>query len=193
MKISSSRILDLNDKYNFISGLSEREKHNPEGSGFDLRVGKVVKIIGPSFLGVSERISAETELIGNVETDGNKKITMHPGEYFLVSTIETVQAPSEKIKYDDFFPESYIGIKICARTSLMRGGVALLHGRVNPGYKGQLTLGIINNGSHNFEFELGSRMFDIEFEPVVGEIKRTYSGQHQGGRITSEGKKEVQN
>jgi hypothetical protein len=36
-------------------------------------------------------------------------------------------------------------------------------------------------------------MFNIIFEPVIGEIKREYSGQHQGGRITSEGKEEVQN
>jgi deoxycytidine triphosphate deaminase len=193
MKISALRILELNEKYGFIEGLSERESTNPEGSGFDLRVGRVERIIGPSFLGVKDRISAKTELVGDYEIDGEKKIRLSPGESLLVRTIETVYAPDTKVKYDEFFPESYIGIKICARTTLPRGVIALLHGRVNPGYRGQLTFGITNTGKHDFDFELGARMFDIEFEPIIGEIKRTYSGQHQGGRMTSGGRKETQN
>ncbi len=193
MKISAVRILELNPKYGFIKGLSEREMNNPEGSGFDLRVGRVERIIGPSFLGVEKRTSAETELIGDFKDDGRKLITLPPGQSYLVSTIETVYAPDEKIKYDEFFPEAYIEVKICARTSLPRGVVALLHGRVNPGYRGQLTFGIANTGEYDFNFELGARMFDIQFEPIIGEIKRAYSGQHQGGRTTSQGKVEMQN
>ena len=37
------------------------------------------------------------------------------------------------------------------------------------------------------------RMFNVEFEPVVGELKRSYSGQHQGGRVSSQGETEIQN
>jgi len=36
-------------------------------------------------------------------------------------------------------------------------------------------------------------MFKIYWEPVIGDIKRTYSGQHQGERVTSQGEVEVQN
>ena len=193
MKISSTRILELNEKYNLIGGLSEREATNPEGSGFDLRVGRVDKIVGESFLGVAERRSPETELLGEIERDGTKSITIVPGETYLVQTIETVNAPKEKVKYDPNFPEAYLGIDISARTSLMRGGIQLLHGRVNPGYKGPLTMAIHNSSKYNFIFELGPRMFDIEFVPVIGELTRTYSGQHQGGRVTSGGVTETQN
>ncbi|MCL5729976.1 MAG: hypothetical protein M1165_00195 [Candidatus Pacearchaeota archaeon] len=197
MKISSLRILELNDKYNLIEGLSERELNNPEGSGIDLRAGQVHKITGDSFLGADgtsrERYSSKTELLGDVEKDGNKLITLKPSEFVLVTTMEVIHAPAEKIKYEESFPEGYIIPKVWPRSSLQRGGVSFHATKTDPGYRGKLTFGIKNQGSENFSFELGARMLNIEYEPVIGEIKRAYSGQHQGGRVTSQGQKEIQN
>ncbi len=197
MKISAVKILELNVKYNLIEGLSERELTNPEGSGIDLRVGAVHKIIGDSFLGADgtsrERYSSKTELIGELDVDGNKEIIIKPGEYLLVTTIEVIHSPSEKIKYDEFFPEGYLIPKIWPRSSLQRGGVSFHATKTDPGYKGKLAFGIKNQGEHDFKFELGARMFNIEFETVLGDINRVYSGQHQGGRVTSGGKSEIQN
>ena len=193
MKLSALKILELNEKYNLIEGLSERELNNPEGSVLDLRVGQVHRIIGDSLLGVNERYSSKTETIGDIKKDGNKKFTINPGEYLLVTTMEIIHAPAEKIKYDKDFPDGYLIPKISPRSSLQRGGVSLHFTGTNPGYKGELTFGIKNLGDQDFHFELGARMFSIEYEPVLGEIKRAYSGQHQGGRVTSDGKVEVQN
>ena len=89
--------------------------------------------------------------------------------------------------------ESFLIPKVWPRTSLQRGGVSFHPGKIDPGWKGVLTFGIKNQGTHDFNFELGARMFNVEYEPVIGEIKRAYSGQHQGGRITSGGQREVQN
>lgn len=197
MKISAVKILELNEKHNLIEGLSERELNNPEGSGIDLRVGQVHKIIGPSLLAADgtsrERFSSKTELIGDIQKDGNKLIVIKPGEYFLVTTVEVISSPAEKIKYDNFFPEAYLIPKIWPRSSLQRGGVSFHATKTDPGYKGTLTVAIKNLGDQDFTFELGARMFNIEYEPVIGDIKRAYSGQHQGGRVTSQGQKEVQN
>jgi deoxycytidine triphosphate deaminase len=193
MKVSAARILELNDKYNLIKNLSDREKNNPEGTGFDLRVGEVHQIVGDSLLGVSERYSSKTELIGNVQENGNEKVILRPGQFCLVTTMEIVHAPAEKIKYDSFFPEAYLIPKVHPRSSLQRGGVSFHATKTDPGYKGKLTFGIKNQGNQNFVFELGARMFNVEFEPVVGELKRAYSGQHQGGRVTSGGISEIQN
>ena len=197
MKISALKILELNPKYNLLGNLSERELNNPEGSGVDLRVGSVNKIIGDSFLASDnssrERYSPKVELVGDFESEGNKLIVLKPGEYFLVTTIETIHAPAEKIKYDENFPEGYLIPKVWPRSSLQRGAVSFHATKTDPGYKGQLTFGIKNLGTEDFKFELGARMFNIEFEPVIGDIKRAYSGQHQGGRVTSGGQKEVQN
>ena len=193
MNISAVRILELNDRYNLIEGLSDREKNNPEGTGFDLCVGQVHEIVGESLLGVTERYSSKTNLIGDVEVNGNEKVILRPGQFCLVTTMETLNAPAEKIKYDSFFPEAYLIPKVYPRSSLQRGGVSFHATKTDPGYKGKLTFGIKNIGNQDFVFELGARMFNVEYEPVVGELKRAYSGQHQGGRVTSQGISEVQN
>jgi len=73
MKLSPLRVLELNEKYNLIENLSKGQLENPEGVELELRVGRVEKIAGDSFLGVENRSSAETELIGDIDTDGNKK------------------------------------------------------------------------------------------------------------------------
>ncbi|HPD82140.1 MAG TPA: hypothetical protein PK357_03515, partial [Candidatus Pacearchaeota archaeon] len=159
----------------------------------DLIVGQIHNIIGESLLGVKERYSSKTETIGDITKDGNKRFTIKPGEYYLVTTMEIIHSPAKKIKYDENFPEAYLIPKICPRSSLQRGGISLHFTSTNPGYKGQLTFGIKNLGNQDFIFELGARMFSIEYYAVVGDIKRAYSGQHQGGRVTSGGKVEIQN
>ncbi len=197
MKISALMILDLNKNYNLIEGLSERELNNPEGSGIDLRVGQVHRIVGDSLLGADstggKRYSPETNLVGDIEKDGNKIIVLKPGEYFLVTTLESINSPAEKIKYDSLLPEGYLIPKVWPRSSLQRGGVSFHATKIDPGYEGKLTFGIKNQGNCDFIFELGARMFNIEYEVVIGDIKRAYSGQHQGGRVTSGGQEEVQN
>lgn len=197
MKISALKILELNERYKLIENLSERELKNPEGAGIDLRVGEVYEIAGDSFLAADNssraRYSPKIKPIGDISKDGNKLITLEPRQYFLVTTMETIYSPAEKIKFDKDFPEAYLKPIIYPRSSLQRGGVSLHFTKTDPGYRGKLTFGIKNLGEHDFRFELGSRMFNIEFEPVIGEISRAYSGQHQGGRVTSDGKKEVQN
>ena len=155
------------------------------------------KIVGDSLLSADgtsrERYSSKTELLGDIEKDGNKIIVMKPGDLFLVTTIEIIHSPFKKIKYDDFYPEGYLIPKVWPRSSLHRGGVSFHATKTDPGYKGRLAFAIKNQGTENFTFELGARMFNIEYEPVIGDINRAYSGQHQGGRVTSQGQKEVQN
>jgi deoxycytidine triphosphate deaminase len=193
MILSALKVLELNSRYNLIEGLSERELENPEGTILDLRVGQIHNIIGESLLGVNERYSSKIETIGDVKKDGYKRFTIKPGEYYLVTTMEIIHSPSEKVKYDESLPEGYIIPKVFPRTSLQRGGISMHFSNTNPGYKGPLTFGIKNLGNQDFIFELGARMFSIEYVGVVGNIKRTYSGQHQGGRVTSDGKIEKQN
>lgn len=193
MKISALRILELNERYHLIDNLSERELNNPEGTGIDLRVGQVHQLVGDSLLGVEERHSSKTEIVGDVEVHGNEKVILRPGQYCLVTTMEIIHSPSEKIKYDYLYPEAFLIPKVHPRSSLQRGGVSFHATKTDPGYRGKLTFGIKNQGDQDFVFELGARMFNIEFEPVVGDLKRAYSGQHQGGRVTSSGISEFQN
>lgn len=192
MIISAVRILELNEKYKLIGGLGKRDATNPEGVDIDLRVGRVEKIIGESFLGVTKRSSAQTSLIGDIKEDGSKKIRMEPGDYFIVSTIERINCPSNPIVYEEGLPPRYIIPDIRPRVSLQKAGISLDCSTTNPGYSGTLVFGISNNSRYPFTFELGARMFKIYWQPVIGEIKRPYTGQHQGGRTTSQGQLENQ-
>ncbi|MCX6749127.1 MAG: hypothetical protein NTW17_00065 [Candidatus Pacearchaeota archaeon] len=192
MILSALRVLELNEKYHLIEGLGERDSLNPEGIDIDLRAGKIEKIEGESFLGVTERSSASTSIIGDIEKDGSKKICMKPGDYFLVSTIEKINCPAQPVVYEEGEPARYIIPDIKPRVSLQKAGVSLHYSTTNPGYSGNLIFGIHNGSNHLFTFELGARMFKIYWQPVIGDIKRPYTGQHQGGRVTSQGKTEVQ-
>ena len=97
MPLSALKVLELNEEYHLVEGLSERELENPEGIEIELRVGRVEKISGSSFLGVNERSSPSTELIADIEKDGNRKIIMKPGDYLLVRTIETINCPENPV------------------------------------------------------------------------------------------------
>lgn len=193
MPISSLKVLELNGEHHLVEGLSERELKNPEGIELELRVGRVEKIVGESFLGVDKRSSPETKLIADIEKDGSKKIIMKPGDYYLVRTIETINCPSFPVKYEEGLPPRLLMPNIYPRTSLQRSGISLHCSITNPGYIGPLVFGLKNNSQHTFVFELGARMFKLVFEPVIGEIGREYKGQHQGGRMTSGGEREKQN
>ena len=51
MILGPKKLLQLVKTKKLVEGLSERELTNPEGAGFDLRVGEVYEISGNAFLG----------------------------------------------------------------------------------------------------------------------------------------------
>lgn len=199
MIISGPRILELNEKYNLIEGLCRRELTNPEGASLDVRIGQLWNIVGDSLIEADKedgtqgnRHSPVAKPFADVKTDGPRKITLNPGDFYLATTMENINASEVKIKYHPDLPEAYLVPDIIPRVSLQKGGVAILHTGTNPGWKGPLTVGIKNLGESNFTFEMGARLFSIRYVPVMGELKRLYTGQHQGGRVTSQGVTERQ-
>ena len=70
-------------------------------------------------------------------------------------------------------------------TTLQNSGIILLATKTDPGYYGPLRFGLANLRNEDFKFELGARMFNIVFEPVIGDIGRGYEGQWQGGKRAS--------
>ena len=52
-----------------VANLSERELENPEGAGFDLRIGEIYEISGQGFLGVTERETPEMILVAKYEEE----------------------------------------------------------------------------------------------------------------------------
>jgi len=184
MILGIKKLHELVAEIKLVENLCEREMNNPEGAGFDLRMGEVYELEGPSagsgqagFLGVEERQTPNIKLIGQFnpeKIDDDNFFVFEPGKYYLIKTIEKVNLPI-----------TLSGI-IFPRTTMFRSGLGLFNGIVQPGYSGELTFGVCNLGKSNIKVSFGARVVHITFQEVLGEGNQ-YRGQWQGGRVATEG------
>lgn len=172
MILGPAKLLQLVKKKKLVEGLAERELTNPEGAGFDLRLGEVYKIEGEAFLGETHRKTPNIKLVQKYENGKKKTIKIKPGDFYLATTIESVNTPSNLTI--DFKP----------RTTTFRSGLFLRTGNVAPGYRGPLTFAIKNEGPITVEIEMGARIVHAQFKEVKGG-GNMYRGQWQGGRVTT--------
>ncbi len=185
MIIGIKKLHKLVKEKNLVENLCEREMNNPEGAGFDLRMGEVYKLLkttehgqAAGFLGVEERDTPKINLLDKYEAgkpENENYFIFEPGKYYLIKTMEKVNLPI-----------TMSGI-IFPRTTLFRSGLGLFNGIVQPGYSGELTFGICNLGKASIKVSFGARVVHITFHEVLGE-GREYRGQWQGGRVATDGK-----
>jgi deoxycytidine triphosphate deaminase len=178
MVLGVKKLLQLVKEKKLVENLSERELKNPEGAGFDLRIGELYEAKGKGFLGVEERETPEVILIAKYEEDKKEKVILKPETYYIIKTIESVNMPDDLLAI------------MTPRSTLFRSGIYIFGGQTPPGYKGGLTMGLYNFRKEPFEMEMGARVTHIMFFQVEGECN-LYRGQWQGGRVTTE-KKEKQ-
>ena len=186
MVLGPKLLLKLVKTKKLVEGLSDRELKNPEGAGFDLRLGEVYKISGDAFLGETHRKTAEITLVAKYLTRlddrrtkrDRQSIIIKPGDFFLVKTIESVNMPQN------------LTASITPRSTTYRSGLLIRTGNVPPGYCGGLIFGLKNEGPITVEIEMGARFVHIQFSEVKGGGSM-YRGQWQGGRVTAR-KKEKQ-
>jgi len=178
MILGIKELLKLVKTKNLVENLSERELKNPEGAGFDLRIGEVYEISGKGFLGITERETPKIKLLAKHNPKKRTNFVFKPGKYYLMKTIETVNTPED------------VSIIFRPRSTLYRSGMMIFTGTASPGYKGRLIFGIINLGPCNIKIELGARVAHAMFFEVKGKTN-LYRGQWQGGRVATK-KKEKQ-
>lgn len=161
-----------------VENLCDREKNNPEGAGFDLRMAEVFELDAQGdnyFLGVEERNTPDAKSIAiddPSKAEEENSFVFEPGKYYLIKTMEKVNLPT-----------NVSGI-IFPRTTLFRSGLALFNGVVQPGYSGELSFGICNLGRSKIRVSFGARVVHITFHEVLGEGNQ-YRGQWQGGRVAT--------
>ena len=178
MIVGPKQLLKLVKTKKLVEGLSERELTNPEGAGFDLRLGEVFRISGSAFLGETHRKTADVKTIIAFKEGKKRSIKIKPGDFFLVKTIEKINLPIN------------LSAVIIPRTTTFRSGLFIRTGPVQPGYQGELDFGLKNEGSVTVEIEMGARFVHIIFQEVRGGGSK-YRGQWQGGRVSAT-KKEKQ-
>lgn len=182
MPLGPEILLKLVEQNKLVENLSERELKNPEGAGFDLRLGEVHELLVDSkkspFLGIEDRDTPATKLVLKFKDGEEGWHVLKPGDYVLVKTMEKVNLPNDLTGH------------IFTRSTLFRSGLSLQVTQVAPGYKGELTFGLYNSGPVTMRIEMGARIAHIQFEEVIGG-GAGYRGQWQGGRVSTS-KKEKQ-
>ncbi|WP_425605353.1 dCTP deaminase [Stenotrophomonas geniculata] len=151
-----------------VIGLSDREILDPEGIGVDLRLDKVHVISGGGELLVETRRTSNSN---SVDTDDAGCYTFMPGNWYLVTTVESMNLPAN------------LAASIFPRSTLFRSGIALHSSVVPPGYTGTLTLGLSVGGGNGFVMQRFSRFCHLVLA-AVADGATAYRGQWQGGRVS---------
>jgi deoxycytidine triphosphate deaminase len=186
MILGPKKLLQLVKKIKLVENLDKRELTTPEGAGFDIRLGEVHSIDGgKAYLGITHRETprietvisfSKSQIINNKSQTNLKskiqKITIKPGEFYLLSSIETFNIPLD------------LTVNFKPRTTLFRSGLFLRTGNVAPGYHGKVTFAVKNEGPIPVTMELGCRFAHAQFFQVEGGGTQ-YKGQWQGGRVTT--------
>jgi len=99
-----------------------------------------------------------------------KKLTIPPGERFAVSTKEIISCGENHCA------------QLWLRTSWARKGIICSFGKIDSGFKGNLTLLGFNASKANVDIEIGSTFAQIVFERLSTTAKELYeerSGNYQ--------------
>lgn len=181
------QVLKLIKEEKLLENVGDRELNNPEGVGVDLRLGEIHKITeGGAYIevdgkaGLGKRKGVKTEIIAKFDPKAKiqEEVSIEPGEYYLISTVEKVNTPK------DLMPMIY------PRSTLFRAGVLLLNSKTDPGYSGTLTMGFTNLSKFPLKIQMGARICNMVFYTIEGEAV-SYRGQHQGGRISFDEEQQV--
>jgi len=163
--IGYEEILRLIKQKSLIENVDEK---NIQPSGVDLRVKRIYRLRNGGFLGTDSRNTPDIDSVSDMP---GEKFRLEPNEFVLVETMEKVNIPKD-----------ITGI-VLPRSSLFRCGVSLHTAVVDPGFQGTLTFGMKNLSEFPFEIEIGSKIGQIVFEEVRGNVK-LYDGKYQGGKVT---------
>lgn len=178
MFLGVDELLKRVNEIKLVEDLSERELTNPEGAGFDLRIDEAFIIKGEGYLGITERQTSEAISVMKYDPKKIEALEIKPGDFYLVKTIEKVN-----------MPDDLLGI-FKPRSTMQRMGLFLRTAQVAPGYSGELTFALKNEGPVTVKLEMGSRIVHLMFAQIKGS-SNLYRGQWQGGRVVTE-KKETQ-
>jgi len=138
-----------------------------EPASIDLRLGNHFTVI-----------SATDDVIDTRDEDSithtsfeRESITLEPGANVLGTTVETVG-----------IPDTLVG-QVQGRSSLGRLSVVVhkTAGIIDPGYRGEITLEIENEGVEPVRLHAGDRVCQILFEEVVGGVETPY-GEERGSQ-----------
>jgi len=172
MVLSVVDIIDEVDRGNLT--IEPYDEDNVEPASVDLRLGedhKLVKSIGSIDLDDENKIVYE-----NMDSH----LVIPPDSLILSTTLERVEIPDDLVG------------RVLGRSSLGRLGVSVHQtaGYIDPGFKGQITLELINEGPVPVTISPGQRVCQIVFEYLSSPAAEPYGHddsqyQNQSGATVS--------
>jgi dCTP deaminase len=135
-------------------------------SSFDLRLGYEFGIINTRKIEKIDTKSMEKyeEVIQKEKHTAEEGVVIHPGEFILGSTLETIKVPDNLVA------------RIEGRSSYGRLGI-IVHttaGFVDPGFEGDITLEIQNLGNAPVKLYPEDRVCQVVFETMTSEAENPY-------------------
>ncbi|HJJ55805.1 MAG TPA: dCTP deaminase [Methanocorpusculum sp.] len=89
------------------------------------------------------------------------------GEFTLVSTMEFICLPPD------------LAATLRTRSSFGRKGILLGAGYIDPGFRGNLTLSLVNMGPEDISIKKGTRIVQMLIHTILGNVEKAYNGNYQ--------------
>lgn len=153
---------------------------DPEGVAVDIRLDEIWEMDPKSeaFLKKKTRKTRDYKRVAKFVPDKDEGFILEPMKYYQFKSIEETEVPLDLMG------------RFTPRFNLLANGMYMTFGKLDPGFKGNFVLPVINLSGVPFEIELGARYGQIGFYRVDGNSVK-YRGQWRNGRVYTK-KEEVQ-
>ncbi len=141
-------------------------------NGLDLRLGNEIAIHNPELkedfiLDPSNEDHLKQEYIKQTSED---RLVLPRSQQVLLTTHEYLEMPDNLMGFVEL------------RSSWARHGLSMPPTIIDAGFKGDITLEVINHSTHNIALKPGVRFAHIIFAATMNRVKNTYSGKYLGQR-----------
>jgi dCTP deaminase len=92
---------------------------------------------------------------------------LHPGDFLLAATVERFEMPVDCVG------------RVCDKSSLARIGLSVFNTVIEPGWRGFLTLELVNNSRHVITLLQGQAIAQVLFELTDEPVQNPYDGKYQ--------------
>ncbi|MCK9151237.1 dCTP deaminase [Methanobacterium alcaliphilum] len=155
----------LEDELIIIDPLEDPERQI-QPSSVDLRIGsefKGFRIIRKPCIDPKDKSDMESYM-ESFHIEGDESFIIHPGEFALATTYETVRLPANLVA------------RVEGRSSMGRLGITMhvTAGYIDPGFHGKITLEISNIGKMPVALYPGQRVCQIVFETMTSPSEKPY-------------------
>lgn len=145
-------------------------------SSIDVRLGRQFRTFNSNRYTHIDPAQQQEDLTTLVELSEDDSFTLHPGEFALASTKETITLP-------DTVAARLEGKSSLGRLGLMTHSTA---GFIDPGFTGQITLELSNVSTLPIKLYPGMRIGQVCFFPLYSPVKHPYGDERLSSKYQNQ-------